>query len=474
MSANGSRFHRRPPARRGTQHAVTRARHVPPALWLCAMALCAVTVLASCGNSKAPATAAPGYPASRPAVTLQFWYMPNGPNPAVAIKAEAARFHQLHPNITVRATLMDWGPALTKFVTSAASGLGPDVTQLGTTWVGGISAAGALRPFSAADLKGLGGRSAFLPASWTATHMAGTATITAVPWFLDSRALFYRTDVLRRLRLDPVTAFATWDSFTKTLAAIKADGAVTPLGQAGSKDWNLVHNMAPFVWGGGGGLLSKDGTTPLVGTPATFTGVDYYQRLVALYGSRALMAMDTDQAATAFAAGSTAVTILSADAVKRYRDTPNQPGLRAGWSTSPLPAGPAGRFTFLGGSNLGIWKSSRHPGAAYEWVKFLTSQESQHRYAAGTASMWPARPTAVAGSAMASDPAYRAFAQGLVYGQQYPAVAAWIDIEAALWRDFSGILDTIAATGKPMPAGQLRTLLAHANVDVRNSIAQAN
>src|SRR5437763_967364 len=81
-------------------------------------------------------------------------------------------------------------------------GEGPDVTQLGTTWVGGISAAGALKPYTAEELRGLGGRDAFLRASWTATQLVGADAPTAVPWFVDIRAIFYRTDVLQRVHLE--------------------------------------------------------------------------------------------------------------------------------------------------------------------------------------------------------------------------------------------------------------------------------
>lgn len=428
--------------------------------------------MSACGGGR-PAAPALGYGPGQPAVTIKFWYMPNGPDPERSMKAEAERFHQLHPNITVAPTMLEWGRAMTQLSTAASGGDGPDVTQLGTTWVGGISASGALRRYTAAEIEALGGRGAFLPASWTATGLVGTGQVTAVPWFADIRALFYRTDVLARLGLDPAAAFATWDSLEQTLARIKADGQVAALGQAGKNDWNVVHNVAPFIWGAGGDLLSADGREPLLSRPESFAGIDYYQRLMSRYNKPDLLAKNSAEATTAFAAGTTAVTMQGPDTARSFRAAADRPGLQAGWATIPLPAGPRGRYTFFGGSNLAIWKTSPHAGAAFEWVRFLTGAsglESQARYVAGQAGEWPAVLSAVAGTDLATDPVYKAFGDSVAFGRQYPAIPAWVDVETALQKDLSTLWDSVLSNSAPMSPDDLRRLLAGADADVRVAI----
>ncbi|MEU7907772.1 extracellular solute-binding protein [Actinoplanes sp. NPDC049118] len=422
----------------------------------------------------APETAATGYPASAPPVTIKFWFMPNGYEAQRSMQAEADEFHRLHPNITVHLTMLDWAAALTRISAAAAGGDTPDVAQIGTTWVGGLSQSGALAPYSGAELDSFGGRSAFVPASWTATKLVGSDAVTAVPWFVDVRALFYRTDVLRRLGLDPAEAFATWDSMERTLAAIKRQGRINPLGQPGKNDWNVVHNVAPFIWGAGGDLLAADGVTPLLSTPESFAGIDYYQRLMGRYNKRELLAKNSDAALSAFADGQTAVMAHGPDAVMTFRRDPNRPGLRAGWSTAPMPAGPKGRFTFLGGSDLTIFKASAHRPAALEWVRFLTGAASQERYVVRKGGIWPARTEVTRSTRLDADPVYRAFAQAQLDGRQYPAVAAWVDIEAALTKDFSTLWESITESGAPLPADRLRALLRTADGDVRHAIQQAS
>ncbi|MBB3101458.1 hypothetical protein FHR83_009187 [Actinoplanes campanulatus] len=80
---------------------------------------------------------APHTPASADPVTIKFWFMPNGTDALRSMQVEADEFHRLHPNITVELRMLDWAAALTMISTAAGGGDAPDVTQLGTTWVGG-------------------------------------------------------------------------------------------------------------------------------------------------------------------------------------------------------------------------------------------------------------------------------------------------------------------------------------------------
>src|SRR3954471_8028452 len=106
------------------------------------MAIAAVAALTTPGCAAAgtggPAPAVLGYAADRPAVTIDFWYMPaGGPIQDQAVVKEAQEFHAAHKNITVNPVRVEWDDALTRISTASTSGEGPDVTQLGTTWVGG-------------------------------------------------------------------------------------------------------------------------------------------------------------------------------------------------------------------------------------------------------------------------------------------------------------------------------------------------
>ena len=129
--------------------------------------------------------------------TLEVWIMPNSPQPAEDFKALVAPFEKAH-GVEVKVTVLDWGVAWTKITTAATSGVGPDLTQLGTTWVGAISAMGVLEPVDDV-LEALGGEKAYLPAVWRTTRLEGARQATAVPWFSELRAFYYRTGEGRQL-----------------------------------------------------------------------------------------------------------------------------------------------------------------------------------------------------------------------------------------------------------------------------------
>jgi multiple sugar transport system substrate-binding protein len=225
----------------------------------------AAALLSACGGA-APGTSPAAEPvaASAPGEgrVVEFWYMPNGTDPAGLLRAEIERFEEANPGIRIEPVELAWESALTRIITAATSGAGPDVVQLGTTWVPGIAELGALATLSEEEIDAIGGRDAFVDASWTSTSILNSAETVAVPWFLDTRAGFYRTDLFAELGLDAAEAFADWDAFEATLQAIRDDGTVHPLAVAGANDWNVVHDLAPWIWGNGGGFLTPERDAP--------------------------------------------------------------------------------------------------------------------------------------------------------------------------------------------------------------------
>jgi multiple sugar transport system substrate-binding protein len=72
-----------------------------------------------------------------------------------------------------------------------------------------------------------------------------------------------------------------------------------------------------------------------------------------------------------------------------------------------------------------------------------------------------------------TNPAYRAFAEQLQYGRQYPAVAAWTDVEGALQREFSLMWDRVLKRNAPLPKREVQGLLTTAATDIDGIISQS-
>ncbi|HWI51506.1 MAG TPA: extracellular solute-binding protein, partial [Symbiobacteriaceae bacterium] len=175
---------------------------------LLAMSLLIVT---GCGgkDAKAPETSTPAPAANTKApdpVTLNMWIMPNSSQSEPDMLETLKPFLEKNKHITVKVTVLDWGAAWPKITAAATSGEGPDILQLGTTWVPAIAAMDSLEPLTN-KVSEVGGKDAFWPASWNTTGIAGKPDVYALPWFVDARAAFYRTDAFQKAGVDPKEAF---------------------------------------------------------------------------------------------------------------------------------------------------------------------------------------------------------------------------------------------------------------------------
>ncbi len=386
-------------------------------------------------------------------VTITLWIMPNGPDPAGAIEAEIAAFEAMYPNINVEYEILDWGSAWTRITTAATSGEGPDVSQLGTTWVAAIDAMGALEPLEVDAAK-------FTPASFNTATPIGKDMPASVPWFTDVRAIIYRTDVFEQLGLDADEAFTDWNTFVDALQTIKDSGIMddsgnepmAPFAFPGKNDWNVPHNFIPWIWSNGGDWFNEDLTAAAINSPEAVEAIFFYANLY----NQGFTPSDTLEKNSAeidggFQDGKYAMIISGPWMVSGSRVPEDQ----GGWSEKvaaqnmavhEIPNSPntGEHYTFVGGSNLTLWKSSAHKEEAQLLIDFLTTPESQVRYCT-TIGMLPAVVEALDDPAISEDPDYSVFKAAVANGKSYPALAAWGAIENELVTTLGALWDDVAA-----------------------------
>lgn len=445
-------------------------------VWATALVAMSSLLVMACGNSNSGSStsATVGYAKSQPKVTITFWYMPNGAAPNDYFKAEAAAFMAEHPNIEVQGTLVDWGDAFNKITTALTSGVGPDVTQLGTTWVGAFSKTGGLHSFSQDEVTGMGGKDAFVPAAWASSSLVGSGQTTAIPWFIDTRAIYYRTDVLQSLGLDPATAFSDWTTFDQTLSKIQAAGKIQAFGVPGKNAYDVVHNIAPWVWGAGGDYVNAQGTKSAINSSSAVDGVSEYAQLISKYEDKAVLQKNNNDVEALFAQGKFAVTTDGPWLAQQLQQPTASGGFadsvtaKAGFGTASYPAGPKDHKVFFGGSNVAIMKSSKQEQAAYEWVRWLTDK-GQPTYVSKV-GMWPARGLSANATVFANDKYDVAFKNQLQFGKSYPMVAAWGPIETALVKDFGSMWDQVSQSNGPVPRSVIQDDMTKAGQDVDAAI----
>jgi multiple sugar transport system substrate-binding protein len=393
-------------------------------------------------------------------VTVVMWIMPNSLEPLRDVKDVLKEFEKANPNIKVKVSSVDWGAAWTKLTTAATSRDVPDIVQIGSTWVGSISGMGALLDLRD-KIDEIGGGNLFVPAAWKTSGIIGSGQVTAIPWIVDARALYYRTDVFRKLGLTGKD-LATWDSFKKTLVKIRDANLVieglkiAPLGMPGKNDWNVVHNLSPWIWGAGGDYLAKDNQTSLLDSKEALQGVYFYVNLVKEgFVPPEFLEFNTAQVSSNFNQGSVAMYFDGPYEVRTLSTPPQQGGASEGitaknFAVVPYPKGPKGRFCFVGGSNLAIFKTAKHKEEAWEVIKYLTTNYNAQLEYTKSCGFLPALKKVFEDPYFTVDPARRVFKEALLYGRTYPCIPPWGLLEPILTRRFGILWDYIAGTKEPL------------------------
>jgi multiple sugar transport system substrate-binding protein len=396
---------------------------------------------------------------------LTFWLMPNGPQPIANAQTQAEAFTKANPDIGIRIELIDWSVAYNQIQTALQGGADACVTQLGTTWVSGFQPLGGLRPFTTEEITAMGGEQAFVKASWQTTHQEGSSEIVAIPWFVDSRALAYRKDLLEKTGLSPEEAFKDMNAFQSTLQKVKeANPDIAPFAHTGRGDWNVIQNASMFIWNYGGDILSPDNKQAAFNSEQAVDAVTF---AASLYGQGLTPPdapeINTTQAENKMAEGQAFSVVTGPWTVGNV----NAPVDQGGWANRDVagnvafvewPSGPGGQYAFVGGSQLAVLNECQHPEEAVKFVQFLTSQESVVPYTK-VAGFLPARLEAQQDPAF-NTPAYQVFKAAAEKGKVPPTIAQWGGVENVMRTALEGVWEDVQASpGKPIDEAAVKARL---------------
>ena len=131
----------------------------------------------------------------------------------------AAAFTEANPDAKVEVTAVPWDAAHDKIANAIAAGETPDVSLIGTTWMGEFAQAGGIDPMP----EGLVDEAAFFPGAWESTEVGGTSY--GVPWYVETRALYYRTDLAEQAGWSQPPA--TWDELHQFASDLQTKAGVS-------------------------------------------------------------------------------------------------------------------------------------------------------------------------------------------------------------------------------------------------------
>jgi multiple sugar transport system substrate-binding protein len=329
--------------------------------------------------------------------------------------------------IKVKPHPMRWDEAWNKLVQFGLGSHGPDVSEIGTTWLGSFHTMEALHPFTAEETSIFGNGTSYPPALWQACKINNQ--VLAIPFTLDLRMVFYRRDLLQKADVEEATAFIDSEHFYQTLSQLQAVGHPAPLGLTTAQaHTDLVHDMASWVWNAGGDVRSDDGRQMMLTLPQSLAGLEAYFSLNEFI-SPEMRGLGQHQVNKAFFEGQTAVAILKEN---NYSGQAVQ-----GINISPDVSGNIGmamlmQAPYVGGSALVIWRHSANYRDALKLVQYLTSPEAWHVLNQQAWLYIPANLDALAQASVAGTSFYPAIQQSLKYGRSCSSGYRWSGVEVRL------------------------------------------
>jgi len=369
-------------------------------------------------------------------VTLRFWAMGRE---GEVVQELVRDFERENPGVRVRVQQIPWSAAHEKFLTAYVGDATPDIAQMGNTWMSEFAALGALEPLSLSPGTSTVAESSYFKGIWDTNVIDGVPL--GVPWYVDTRLIFYRRDLFARAGYDRMPD--TWGEWRKALLAVKRRAG--PNGYALFLPPNEYEPLLVMGLGTGSPFLSENGTRGAFSEPRFRRAFDFYAGLYRDSLSPPLRNNEIANIYQEFARGYFAAYITGpwnlGEFASRLPDS-----LQDAWATAPMPGpdGPASGASLAGGASLVVFRGSKHKAEAWRLVEFLSRPDQQLRFYHLTGDL-PARLEAWRDTALTSDPRIRAFGEQLTRTVSMPKVPEW-ELIANRLRDYA---ERVVRGGEP-------------------------
>ncbi len=358
-------------------------------------------------------------------IEIALW--PRGPQAEAYFPAILHRYYQQNRSAQVSSYWMNMQDPWSDVSQTMLQRSGPDITEIGTSWVESLVATNSLRPFSAQEFQALGGADAFIMPAWKSQKHNNVDTVYSIPHMTDARHIYYRRDLLAQAGVDEETAFANPENILQTLECLKRAGIRSPLVAPITMPHLNLSFVASWVWSTGADFIDSAGTQAGFNAPNAIAGIaDYFRTMQYILPEyRRLDIAETD---AEFCRGNAAITLSGSWLYHVIQQTPEFEMVKANLGMA-LPAGQA----CCGGTHLVIWKHCVEQEAAFEFVRFLASAQVQADLAEINFVI-PTRFDANDLTPYAADPNYQVLVETIHSGRSYGASPFWNILEDRLSR----------------------------------------
>ncbi|MDI3517303.1 MAG: multiple sugar transport system substrate-binding protein [Thermotogota bacterium] len=348
---------------------------------------------------------------------LQIWAMGEE---AKNLNVMVEKFMRENPGVKVEVQAIPWSAAYDKLLTGIAGMQLPDLAQMGTTWMAPFGAMGVFEELSDYIKNSFVNKDLFFEGSWQTVEMNGG--IYGIPWYVDVRVMFYRTDILKDVGYDH--APQTWEELydaAKKLAARGENMYALSLLYTGV----FGNEFMPFAWQAGGKIFDEKGKVRVT-DPEFVEAIEYYARFfweeLAPIGGGNLFQDFASGAVPIFFSGPWMVSMID-------QQTPE---IKGKWSVALMPKKQT-RTSFVGGCNWVIFNTSKNKDLAWKFIEFMTKPENQLEWYK-TVSSLPAVKSVWEYPELSNNPVMKVFGEQLKDAKSPPNIPEWEEIANAISR----------------------------------------
>ncbi len=331
------------------------------------------------------AVSATGFCGPKEKVVLQYWAAPLSTNDVVTkVWDKVLVDFEKETGIKVEYEVFPWVDLKKKIMTAMTTGDGPDITGMGNNMSVEFSPVGGLLPITKQRMQKIGGVNLFAKSMTFITGEEGKAPV-SIPFTVVTNALFYNKELFKQAGYDQIPD--DWSSFIKACQKItkdtNGDGKmdVWGFGLYGkpNESWKPLQML--FFQRGVKGLDGKGYIN--FNTPEALECVEFLGKFVSDYKITppAVAEWSGDDAIAAFTNGQLASVIGNSDQAARIDVTK----MKDKYGVAHFPyIWPGQKKVFkggfpssghVGGTNIGIMKSTRHETEALKFLAYISRKD---------------------------------------------------------------------------------------------------
>lgn len=325
---------------------------------LLSLILVSCLLFSGCGNNKTASSAAS--PAGKNETMISMWLI-GSEGQAITINEISEEFYK-ETNIKVKCEAISWGDAHSKYLTSIAGGVAPDIGTMGLTWGAEFGNLGAVIDLSKAypeEIREI--RDSVFTGLWRSLEFDGK--VYGIPFDMTEYVMYYRKDMIP----EPPK---TWEELAGLLEKLNKDGKGMIF------DWGSLSwiGYSPFLWQAGGDYYNASYTGVTVNSPEGEAGMKFFAELYTKYNvPKTKIPLEQGMRT-----GDFPIAISGNWKIDGLRLS--APEISGKWGIAVLPRGPSGKSTaFIGGRIVGIFEQSKNKEAAWKFLKFLFRPETQEK-----------------------------------------------------------------------------------------------